>query len=61
MYIPFTPVFFHSVTGLSFAVVGAVLTATGLAGLGVLPLAGTAGAAVDKVLRALRAAAHAAG
>ncbi|MER6568448.1 MFS transporter [Streptomyces sp. NPDC001093] len=42
MYVPFTLVFFHAVTGLSFAVVGAVLTATGLAGIAVLPLAGTA-------------------
>ncbi|MFD9092347.1 MFS transporter [Streptomyces collinus] len=40
MYVPFTLVFFHSVTGLSFAVVGAVLTATGLAGIAALPLAG---------------------
>ncbi|GHI07661.1 MFS transporter [Streptomyces cellostaticus] len=45
MYVPFTLVFFHYVTGLSFTVVGAVLTATGLAGIGVLPLAG---AAVDR-------------
>ncbi|MFI9251664.1 MFS transporter [Streptomyces sp. NPDC053069] len=42
MYVPFTLVFFHAVTGLSFTVVGAVLTATGLAGIAVLPLAGTA-------------------
>ncbi|MFJ9814644.1 MFS transporter [Streptomyces sp. NPDC101151] len=42
MYVPFTLVFFHCVTGLSFTVVGAVLTATGLAGIGALPLAGTA-------------------
>ncbi|MGW1283881.1 MFS transporter [Streptomyces sp. NPDC002586] len=42
MYVPFTLVFFHAVTGLSFPAVGAVLTATGLAGIGVLPLAGTA-------------------
>lgn len=40
MYVPFTLVFFHSVTGLSFAAVGAVLTATGLAGIAALPLAG---------------------
>ncbi|ANP55092.1 MFS family permease [Streptomyces griseochromogenes] len=45
MYVPFTLVFFHYVTGLSFAVVGAVLTVTGLVGLGALPLAG---AAVDR-------------
>ncbi|WP_229378426.1 MFS transporter [Streptomyces sp. VRA16 Mangrove soil] len=45
MYIPFTLVFFHSVTGLSFPVVGAVLTVTGLIGMGALPLAG---AAVDR-------------
>ncbi|WP_225101483.1 MFS transporter [Streptomyces sp. CoH27] len=42
MYVPFTLVFFHAVTGLSFPVVGAVLTATGLAGIAALPLAGTA-------------------
>ncbi|MFB7504764.1 MFS transporter, partial [Streptomyces broussonetiae] len=42
MYVPFALVFFHAVTGLSFPVVGAVLTATGLAGIAVLPLAGTA-------------------
>ncbi|MER6028388.1 MFS transporter [Streptomyces sp. NPDC001851] len=41
MYVPFTLVFFHAVTGLSFTLVGAVLTATGLAGIAVLPLAGT--------------------
>ncbi|MFI1762359.1 MFS transporter [Streptomyces sp. NPDC020800] len=45
MYIPFTLVFFHYVTGLSFTVVGAVLTVTGLMGIGALPLAG---AAVDR-------------
>ncbi|WP_428954661.1 MFS transporter [Streptomyces sp. cg35] len=45
MYVPFTLVFFHYVTGLSFPVVGTVLTATGLAGMGALPLAG---AAVDR-------------
>ncbi|MFI9149697.1 MFS transporter [Streptomyces sp. NPDC053367] len=45
MYVPFTLVFFHYVTGLSFAVVGAVLTITGLAGLGALP---AAGAAIDR-------------
>ncbi|MCZ0989168.1 MFS transporter [Streptomyces diastatochromogenes] len=45
MYIPFTLVFFHYITGLSFTVVGAVLTATGLVGIGALPLAG---AAVDR-------------
>ncbi|MEV6054407.1 MFS transporter [Streptomyces sp. NPDC052107] len=45
MYVPFTLVFFHAVTGLSFTVVGVVLTATGLAGIAVLPLAG---AAVDR-------------
>ncbi|MDN3022854.1 MFS transporter [Streptomyces sp. S.PB5] len=42
MYVPFTLVFFHHVTGLAFTVVGAVLTATGLAGMAALPLAGTA-------------------
>ncbi|MFG2132399.1 MFS transporter [Streptomyces sp. NPDC048751] len=45
MYVPFTLVFFHHVTGLSFTVVGAVLTATGLVGLALLPLVG---AAVDR-------------
>ncbi|WP_330296431.1 MFS transporter [Streptomyces sp. NBC_00503] len=42
MYVPFSLVFFHQVTGLSFALVGAVLTVTGLAGLGFMPLAGSA-------------------
>ncbi|MDJ0379799.1 MFS transporter [Streptomyces sp. G-G2] len=42
MYVPFTLVFFHHVTGLSFAVVGVVLTVTGLAGLALMPLAGVA-------------------
>ncbi|MER5762515.1 MFS transporter [Streptomyces sp. NPDC002082] len=42
MYIPFSLVFFHHVTGLSFALVGIVLTVTGLAGLAVMPLAGSA-------------------
>ncbi|MCX4775723.1 MFS transporter [Streptomyces sp. NBC_01264] len=42
LYIPFSLVFFHHVTGLSFALVGIVLTATGLAGLAVMPLAGSA-------------------
>ncbi|MFJ7164665.1 MFS transporter [Streptomyces globosus] len=46
MYVPFSLVFFHHVTGLSFAVVGLVLTATGLAGLAFMP---AAGAAVDRV------------
>ena len=45
MYVPFSLVFFHHITGLSFAVVGAVLTAVGLAGMTALPLAG---AAVDR-------------
>lgn len=45
MYIPFSLVFFHHITGLSFAVVGAVLTAVGLVGMAALPLAG---AAVDR-------------
>ncbi|MFD0270321.1 MFS transporter [Streptomyces sp. NPDC127106] len=60
MYVPFSLVFFHHVTGLSFALVGLVLTATGLAGLAFMPLAGSA---VDRfgakranlVLYALRA------
>jgi MFS family permease len=42
MYIPFSLVFFHHITGLSFAVVGAVLTAVGLVAMTALPLAGTA-------------------
>lgn len=45
MYVPFTLVFFHHVTGLSFTVVGLVLTVTGLAGMAALP---PAGAAVDR-------------
>ncbi|MEV6946891.1 MFS transporter [Streptomyces sp. NPDC051172] len=45
MYVPFTLVFFHYVTGLSFTTVGLVLTVTGLVGLAALPLAG---AAVDR-------------
>ncbi|SEG86598.1 Major Facilitator Superfamily protein [Actinacidiphila yanglinensis] len=42
MYVPFSLVFFHHITGLSFTVVGAVLTAVGLVGMAALPLAGTA-------------------
>lgn len=42
MYIPFSLVFFHHVTGLSFTLVGLVLTVTGVAGLAFMPLAGTA-------------------
>ncbi|MFB7784965.1 MFS transporter [Streptomyces vinaceus] len=42
MYVPFSLVFFHHVTGLSFALVGLVMTVTGLAGLAFLPLAGSA-------------------
>ncbi|MEU3501540.1 MFS transporter [Streptomyces hundungensis] len=45
MYVPFSLVFFHHVTGLSFATVGLVLTVVGLLGLGALPIAG---AAVDR-------------
>ncbi|MEU9097492.1 MFS transporter [Streptomyces sp. NPDC048361] len=45
MYVPFSLVFFHHVTGLPFATVGLVLTVVGLLGLGALPLAG---AAVDR-------------
>ncbi|MET9607950.1 MFS transporter [Streptomyces sp. NPDC006512] len=61
MYIPFSLVFFHHVTGLSFTLVGLVLTVTGLAGLAFMPLAGTAvdryGARkVNLVLYAVRAA-----
>ncbi|MEV7583119.1 MFS transporter [Streptomyces erythrochromogenes] len=42
MYVPFSLVFFHHVTGLSFTLVGLVLTVTGVAGLAFMPLAGTA-------------------
>lgn len=42
MYIPFSLVFFHHVTGLSFTLVGLVLTVTGVAGLVFMPLAGSA-------------------
>ncbi|MFF5488981.1 MFS transporter [Streptomyces virginiae] len=42
MYIPFSLVFFHHVTGLSLTVVGLVMTVTGLAGLAFMPAAGTA-------------------
>jgi MFS family permease len=41
MYIPFSLVFFHHVTGQSYAVVGAVLTAAGLGGMALLPVIGT--------------------
>ncbi|MFE3558454.1 MFS transporter [Streptomyces sp. NPDC059193] len=61
MYVPFSLVFFHHVTGLSFTLVGLVLTVTGVAGLVFMPLAGTAvdrfGAKkVNLVLYAIRAA-----
>lgn len=42
MYIPFSLVFFHEITGLSFTLVGLVMTVTGLAGLAFMPLAGSA-------------------
>ncbi|MFD7559778.1 MFS transporter [Streptomyces sp. NPDC059835] len=42
MYVPFSLVFFHHVTGLSFTLVGLVMTITGVAGLAFMPLAGTA-------------------
>ncbi|MGW7440510.1 MFS transporter [Streptomyces sp. NPDC054849] len=42
MYIPFSLVFFHHVTGLSFTLVGLVMTVTGVAGLAFMPLAGSA-------------------
>ncbi|MEU6301071.1 MFS transporter [Streptomyces erythrochromogenes] len=42
MYVPFSLVFFHHVTGLSFTLVGLVLTVTGVTGLVFMPLAGTA-------------------
>ncbi|MFB6615422.1 MFS transporter [Streptomyces sp. NPDC085524] len=61
MYIPFSLVFFHHVTGLSFTLVGLVMTITGVAGLAFMPLAGTAvdrfGAKkVNLVLYGMRAA-----
>ncbi|MEV6953234.1 MFS transporter [Streptomyces sp. NPDC051183] len=60
MYVPFSLVFFHHVTGLSFTLVGLVLTVTGVAGLAFMPLAGSAvdrfGAKkVNLVLYAVRA------
>ncbi|WP_327262495.1 MFS transporter [Streptomyces sp. NBC_01232] len=60
MYIPFSLVFFHHVTGLSLTLVGLVMTVTGLAGLALMPLAGSAvdrfGAKrVNLVLHATRA------
>ncbi|WP_329385501.1 MFS transporter [Streptomyces sp. NBC_01351] len=60
MYIPFSLVFFHHVTGLSFTLVGLVMTITGVAGLAFMPLAGSAvdrfGAKkVNLVLYAMRA------
>ncbi|WP_051806748.1 MFS transporter [Streptomyces sp. NRRL F-2664] len=42
MYVPFSLVFFHHVTGLSFTLVGLVLTVTAVAGLAFMPLAGSA-------------------
>ncbi|MFJ7774825.1 MFS transporter [Streptomyces yangpuensis] len=42
MYVPFSLVFFHHVTGLSFTLVGLVMTVTGVAGLAFMPLAGSA-------------------
>ncbi|WP_404960097.1 MFS transporter [Streptomyces sp. 147326] len=42
MYVPFSLVFFHHVTGLSLTLVGLVMTVTGLAGLAFMPLAGSA-------------------
>ncbi|MFD3542850.1 MFS transporter [Streptomyces sp. NPDC058662] len=61
MFVPFSLVFFHHVTGLSFPAVGLVMTATGLTGLLFMPLAGTAvdrfGAKrVNVVLHGVRAA-----
>ncbi|MEV7522492.1 MFS transporter [Streptomyces sp. NPDC091371] len=61
MYIPFSLVFFHHVTGLSFTLVGLVMTITGVAGLAFMPLAGSAvdrfGAKkVNLVLYGMRAA-----
>ncbi|WP_354640307.1 MFS transporter [Kitasatospora camelliae] len=45
MYVPFSLVFFRHVTGLPLAVIGLVLTVTGLVGMAALPLVG---AAVDR-------------
>ncbi|MEU9160156.1 MFS transporter [Streptomyces sp. NPDC048424] len=42
MYVPFSLVFFHHVTGLSLTLVGLVMTVTGLTGLAFMPLAGSA-------------------
>ncbi|WP_051709031.1 MFS transporter [Streptomyces sp. NRRL S-350] len=42
MYVPFSLVFFRHVTGLPLAVIGLVLTATGLLAMVSLPLVGTA-------------------
>lgn len=42
MYIPFSLVFFHHVTGLSYAMVGSVLTVAGLGGMTLVPFIGTA-------------------
>ncbi|MFD7263846.1 MFS transporter [Streptomyces sp. NPDC059874] len=61
MYVPFSLVFFHHVTGLSFTLVGLVMTITGVAGLVFMPLAGSAvdrfGAKkVNLVLYGMRAA-----
>ncbi|MFJ6796635.1 MFS transporter [Streptomyces sp. NPDC091268] len=60
MYVPFSLVFFHQITGLAFTTVGLVLTVTGVAGLAFMPLAGSAvdrfGAKpVNLVLYAIRA------
>ncbi|MFE5211702.1 MFS transporter [Streptomyces sp. NPDC056600] len=42
MYIPFSLVFFHHVTGLSYAMAGSVLTVAGLGGMALVPFIGTA-------------------
>lgn len=45
MYVPFSLIFFQRVTGLSLAVIGAVLTVAGFVGMAALP---AAGAIVDR-------------
>ncbi|MFE6334306.1 MFS transporter [Streptomyces sp. NPDC057806] len=42
MYIPFSLVFFHHVTGLPLPLIGLVLTVTGLVGIAAVPLVGIA-------------------
>ncbi|MGW1786382.1 MFS transporter [Streptomyces sp. NPDC002143] len=42
LYVPFSLVFFHHITGLSLPVIGLVLTITGLIAIGAVPVAGVA-------------------